>query len=384
MERRRTILLACAAIAGAAMLCGCSKTEGGMHLSGAIQFGMASRGGQTTKTVYGEKDATKDGKKYQPLNWAEGDVVTIASPQAVVQNDPNGGHASNYVISQITLATETDPQSKAKVVNEAANGLMWLDNIDTYDFYAIYPKQETGVITLTQNGAVEATIPATQNLTGTPTTKSESKTNEVTGQTLTVNYKVYAPDMKYAFMTGALKSFKPTSNTQTVPIVFNPAFTAFEFNVSSQDDPIELTKFEIVSSDGSDKLAGKFTMTAGGTDVSATGATSSVTADLSAADAIDDENGLNFTVFTVPVTNVQPLRIKFTSKDGETTKTSWLDLKYSNNAAAGDNAGKAVQFLAGHKYRIHMLKLPASQWKITIAAVLEDWIPAEEEIVIYI
>ena len=384
MERRRTILLACAAIAGAAMLCGCSKTEGGMHLSGAIQFGMASRGGQTTKTVYGDKDATKDGKTYQPLNWAEGDVVTIASPQAVVQNDPNGGHASNYVISQITLATETDPQSKAKVVNEAANGLMWLDNIDTYDFYAIYPKNETGVITLTQNGAVEATIPAAQDLTGTPTTKSESKTNEVTGQTLTVNYKVYAPDMKYAFMTGALKSFKPTSNTQTVPIVFNPAFTAFEFNVSSQDDPIELTKFEIVSSDGSDKLAGKFTMTAGGTDVSATGATSSVTADLSAADAIDDENGLNFTVFTVPVTNVQPLRIKFTSKDGETTKTSWLDLKYSNNEAAGVNAGKAVQFLAGHKYRIHMLKLPASQWKITIAAVLEDWIPAEEEIVIYI
>ena len=261
---------------------------------------------------------------------------------------------------------------------------MWLDNIDTYDFYAIYPKNETGVITLTQNGAVEATIPAAQDLTGTPTTKSESKTNEVTGQTLTVNYKVYAPDMKYAFMTGALKSFKPTSNTQTVPIVFNPAFTAFEFNVSSQDDPIELTKFEIVSSDGSDKLAGKFTMTAGGTDVSATGATSSVTADLSAADAIDATNGLNFTVFTVPVTNTQPLRIKFTSKDGETTKTSWLDLKYSNNAAAGDNAGKAVQFLAGHKYRIHMLKLPASQWKITIAAVLEDWIPAEEEIVIYI
>ena len=384
MERRRTILLACAAIAGAAMLCGCSKTEGGMHLSGAIQFGMASRGGQTTKTVYGDKDATKDGKTYQPLNWAEGDVVTIASPQAVVQNDPNGGHASNYVISQITLATETDPQSKAKVVNEAANGLMWLDNIDTYDFYAIYPKNETGVITLTQNGAVEATIPAAQDLTGTPTTKSESKTNEVTGQTLTVNYKVYAPDMKYAFMTGALKSFKPTSNTQTVPIVFNPAFTAFEFNVSSQDDPIELTQFEILSSDGSDKLAGTFTMTAGGTDVSATGATSSVKADLSAADAIDATNGLNFTVFTVPVTNTQPLRIKFTSKDGETTKTSWLDLKYSNNAAAGDNAGKAVQFLAGHKYRIHMLKLPASQWKITIAAVLEDWIPAEEEIVIYI
>ena len=366
MERRRTILLACAAIAGAAMLCGCSKTEGGMHLSGAIQFGMASRGGQTTKTVYGDKDATKDGKTYQPLNWAEGDVVTIASPQAVVQNDPNGGHASNYVISQITLATETDPQSKAKVVNEAANGLMWLDNIDTYDFYAIYPKNETGVITLTQNGAVEATIPAAQDLTGTPTTKSESKTNEVTGQTLTVNYKVYAPDMKYAFMTGALKSFKPTSNTQTVPIVFNPAFTAFEFNVSSQDDPIELTKFEIVSSDGSDKLAGKFTMTAGGTDVSATGATSSVTADLSAADAIDDENGLNFTVFTVPVTNTQPLRIKFRSASSSPPRTA------RPPRPAGLTSSTATTRLPGTTPA-----RPSSSWRVTsIASTCSSFLPA--------
>ena len=380
MEKHRTILLACTVIAGAAMLCGCSKTESGLHLSGEITFATASRGGQSTKTVYGA-DVEKDGKKYQALDWVEGDVVTIASPQAVVQNDPNAAHASNYVISQVTA---TGVPSTAKVVNEAANGLMWLDNIDTYDFYAIYPKNEAGVITLTPAGAVEATIPATQDLSGTPGSKSEAKTYESTGETLTVNYKVYNPNMKYAFMTAALKEFKPVSNTQTVPITFKPAFTAFEFNVSSQDDPIELTGFELLSSDGSDKLAGKFTMNADGTNISATGATSSVKADLSAADAIDDENGLTFTVFTVPVTNVQPLRIRFTSKDGETTKTSWLDLKYSNKEQAGDNAGKAVQFLAGHKYRIHMLKLPASQWKITITAVFEDWVPAEEEIVIYI
>ena len=392
MERRRTILLACAAIAGAAMLCGCSKTEGGMHLSGAIQFGMASRGGQTTKTVYGDKDATKDGKTYQPLNWAEGDVVTIASPQAVVQNDPNGGHASNYVISQITLATETDPQSKAKVVNEAANGLMYDEKYTgAYTFYGIYPKAEAGVISLTEAGAVSATIPASQTL-GATSTKSESKEYTVGEETttLTVNYTVYAPDMKYAFMTAA-ETLTPVNEQQTIPLTFNPAFTAFEFNVSSQDDPIDLTEFEILSPDG-DKLAGTFTMNADGSNISATGATSSVKVDLSATAAIDGTNGLTFTVFTVPVTNTNPLRIRFTSKDGEPeteggeqpTKTRYLDLKYSNNEAAGTNAGKAVQFLAGHKYRIHMLKLPASQWKITIAPEFDEWIQAEEEIVIYI
>ena len=72
MEKRRTILfLACAAIAGAALLCGCSKSEGGIRLSGPVQFGMVSRGGQTTKTVYGD-DVEKDGKKYQRLDWVAG------------------------------------------------------------------------------------------------------------------------------------------------------------------------------------------------------------------------------------------------------------------------------------------------------------------------
>ena len=102
--------------------------------------------------------------------------------------------------------------------------------------------------------------------------------------------------------------------------------------------------------------------------------------------------GLSLTVVTVPVTNQSPLRIRFSSKDGEPeteggevpTKTSYLDLKYSNDEAAGTNAGNPVRFLAGHKYRIHMLKLPSSQWKITIAPDFDEWIQAEEEIVIYI
>ena len=386
MEKRRTILLACAAIAGAALLCGCSKSEGGIRLSGPVQFGMVSRGGQTTKTVYGD-DVEKDGKKYQRLDWVAGDTITIASPQAIVQNDAsaNPAHAANYKISQVLDAVAGDPQRKAKVVNADANGLMYDEEYTgAYTFYGIYPKAEAGVISLTEAGAVTATIPASQSLVGQPEEKTDPKGDP------SITYTVYAPDMQYAFMTAA-ETLTPVNEQQTIPLTFNPAFTAFEFNVSSQDEPIDLTEFELLSPDG-DKLAGTFTMTAGANNVSATGATSSVKVDLSATAAINGTNGLTFTVFTVPVTNTNPLRIRFTSKDGEPeteggeqpTKTSYLDLKYSNNEAAGTNAGKAVQFLAGHKYRIHMLKLPSSQWKITIAPEFDEWIQAEEEIVIYI
>ena len=392
------LLMACAAIAGAALLESCSK-EGGISLNGPIQFGMVSRGTLTTKTVYGKDYLEGEGEDqkatYQSLDWVAGDLITIASPQAIVQNDAsaNPAHAADYRISTVlSTGTATDHQSKAKVVNADANGLMYDDSYKgSYDFYAIYPNHSEGRITLTEAGAVSATIPATQTLKS-GASKEESKKYTIDGETVTktIKYTVYDPDMQFAFMTAALKEFAPKDEQQTIPLTFTPAFTAFEFNVSSQDDEIELTKFEILSPDNSDKLAGTFNMTAGTLPTSAPNATSSVTVDMTKIDGtnpapkIDQTNGLTFTVFTVPVENTKPLRIKFTSKDGDATKTSYLDLKYSNNEAAGTNAGDPVKFLAGHKYRIHMLKLPSSQWKITIAPVFEEWVDANEEVVIYI
>ena len=400
MRHVKTFLLACAAIAGAAMLCGCSKTEGGISLSGEIQFGMASRGGQTTKTVYGDKDATKDGKTYQPLNWVAGDVITIASPQATVQNAAGEVHASNYVISSVTPATETNPQSTAKVQNEGANGLAWDEKNSTYDFYAIYPKafsEENASISLTKEGAVSAKIPEKQTNTASEKTK-KSKDESVT-------YKVYEPDMKYAFMTGALENFKPQSNTQTVPIVFNPAFTAFEFNVSSQDDPIEITEIQLVAQ-GSDVLSGSFSMNlknGGGLEtVQPSGAnTATLKTTTENQTEVDGETvtevtgvgvtateGASFTLFTLPKDNTQALKLRVTSKDGDATKTSYVMLTYAKEGTDLDaettHAAKApVVFKAGHKYRINMLKLPSSQWKITISVKLEPW-ETGEETVIYI
>ena len=373
MRKSRTILLACAAIACAALTTGCTKGRVFSHGGEAIRFTTASGGGYTTKTVYGD-DVETDGVKKQALNWVDGDVITIASPQAEVQNV--GGHASNYVIVSPTAGVP----SKGSVQNEGDNGLMWGDDADaTYDFYAVYPKMRDGLTLDPATGLVTAGIPAEQALTGTATTKTVGEGDDA------ITYKVYAPDMDYAYMTAATKGVTPSEDANAVSLTFNPAFTAFEFNVSSQDDEIELTQFQILSPEGSsDNLAGTFTMTAGSlTTASATSGTASVTVPMT--ETVTAAEGLTFTVFTLPLVNEDALRVRFTSKDGdEDTKTSWIDLKYSNSEAAGDNAGKALQFQAGHKYRINMLKLPSNQWKITIAAEFEEWVEAEDEVVIYI
>ena len=382
--RKATILLAGAAIACMAITSGCSKSPIGLG-GKAIQF-TASGSSQTTKTEYGDDSGSK-----QALDWKTGDVITVASPQAPVQNDNTGNlHASNYVVTVKT----TGVPSTGSVKNEGVNGLMWSDDdeIKAYDFYAVYPKAGNDISIVPASGLVTATIPASQPLNGTASDKIVGEGDAA------ITYKEYKPDMSFAFMTAATKSVTPTTEAASVKLTFDPAFTAFEFNVSSQDeDEIELTEFELLSpNDGesvkrNDKLAGQFTMTAGA-DVAtgvtaASSATQSIKVDMSGApQKIGEKTGLTFTVFALPVANKEPLRLRFTSKDGDNaSKTSWLDLKYSDDAEkAGTNAGKPLVFEAGHKYRINMLKLPSSQWKISIKPIFEDWVKAEDEVVIYI
>ncbi|MBQ6576462.1 MAG: hypothetical protein IJL91_01780 [Bacteroidales bacterium] len=380
--RKATILLAGAAIACMAIVSGCSKSPIGLG-GKAIQF-TASGSSQTTKTEYGDDSGSK-----QALNWKTGDVITVASPQAPVQNDNTGNlHASNYVVTVKT----TGVPSTGSVKNEGVNGLMWSDDdeIKAYDFYAIYPKAGNSISLVPATGLVTATIPASQPLNGTASDKVVGEGDAA------ITYKEYKPDMNFAFMTAATKGVTPTTVAASVKLTFDPAFTAFEFNVSSQDeDEIELTGFELSSpNDGenvkrNDKLAGQFTMTAGlfSSIAAASSATQSIKVDMSGApQKIDEKHGLTFTVFALPVANKEPLRLRFTSKDGDNaSKTSWLDLKYSDDEEkAGTNAGNPLVFEAGHKYRINMLKLPSSQWKITIVPMFDDWVPATEKVVIYI
>ena len=358
--KKATIFLACAVLLGSAILSGCNKISGP---GAAVRFSAVSKG-LFTKTSYGD-----DSNGKQALNWENGDVIQIASPTATVTSNSEKNYA-DYVVTR--TSTGVPSNGTISLNSNNANGLEWGD-ADSYTFYAIYPSTVSNSdITLTaSSGAVSAKIPATPTLT-----KSSSiKTVEVEDDdiTYTFNYTVYEMDMKYAYMTAAAED---VTNGNTVSLEFNPAFTAFEFNLSSDDEEFTVTKVELVG-DGTDResadddvmLAGTFTMTAGA-DVSSENAVTVGTATKSVSATIDNavmsvttdddgnktSTGISFTLFTLPKDNADYIYLKVTVSTGEVA-TLPLSTLNSNKVRV------PYVFKAGQKYRINLLKL-ASGWYI--------------------
>ena len=391
--RLTTLLWVCAAIVGAALLSGCSKSSFSHFGGKQIRFATVSGGSVSTKTAYGDD---KGGK--QALNWVSGDVITIASPQAEVQNV--GGHASNYVVT-LKENGEGVP-SYGTVANEGSNGLAWLDTDPEkgYDFFGIYPKTSNAISVVPSTGVVTATLPESQTNEASTETKSAGEGEDA------ITYTIYKPDMSLAFMSAAASGVK--SSDKTVSLEFFPAFTAFEFNVSSQGEEIEVLSIQLVAdaedaeeTEDKEGLSGTYTFDAGeltsenkaslttlnktatlnlATTTEATESTEATTTGVK----VTKTEGASFTLFTAPVANTKALTLKVKSKDGENaTKTDTVILKYGEKATE-HTPGDAVVFEAGHKYRINMLKLRSSKWRIIIKPEFKDWIVIEEGTMLYI
>ena len=84
----------------------------------------------------------------------------------------------------------------------------------------------------------------------------------VTADGTTYTYTVYPPDMDYAVMSASAKGFDKNSE-EDVSLLFKPAFTAFEFNLTSADEEITVTKVELAAAGTTDRLAGTYLFTAG-------------------------------------------------------------------------------------------------------------------------
>ena len=390
--RLTTLLWVCAAIAGAALLSGCSKSSFSHFGGNQVRFATVSGGSVSTKTAYGDD---KDGK--QALNWVSGDVITIASPQAEVQNV--GGHASNYVVT-LKENGEGVP-SYGTVANEGSNGLAWLDTDPEkgYDFFGIYPKTSNAISVVPSTGVVTATLPESQTNEASTETKSAGEGEDA------ITYTIYKPDMSLAFMSAAASEVSSSDNP--VQLVFYPSFTAFEFNVSSKDEDVEILSIQLVAddTDANIGLSGTYTFNAGelASENKASLTTLNKTATLNLATTTEATEsteatttgvtvtktaGASFTLFTAPVANTKALKLRVTSKDEKGTKTSWVMLTYATagkdlDAETTHSAGDPVIFEAGHKYRINMLKLDGNKWKyaIDLGGHVLPWIYSEESTV---
>lgn len=214
--------------------------------------------GKDTKTVYGDTtctDMNKD-KGWIEINWVNGDMISIASPEAV------GPETAHYKVVEGGSVDDPDTEkdenkdfhsshSVAELARLGDSGLQW-SGAERYNFYGIYPSIEYDsdkTITGTGETAVPSVYGATTSL---------SKDGIFTGTmpidqhyTLTGNSTsgyVASPDMRYAFMT-AHNTYDPESE-DPITMNFKSMVTALQFDIQPNTIDIKkdnITKMEIIS-----------------------------------------------------------------------------------------------------------------------------------------
>ena len=325
------------------LLVGCQK-EGKVNIGdGSVRFTAATA--PQTKTAYGDYD-NANAPTWQRIDWKAGDLIRIASDKATHRYEARNW--SDYVVT--ADGTADGRQSKANIENVpgdgTGNGLVW-DEAATTDhiFWAMYPATGTTESNLTA-GNLSMTIPDLQNP---------------------------AEEMQYAYMFARTTAGLPTTKYEkNVTLYFKPAFTAFEFHLTSLDDEIELVDFtlESAASNLSGTLVAKIT-----------GADTEADLNLGETPAISDgKNAITikfpagtkitkggdeqvFTLFALPQT-YNDLTLKFNIKVNGTPETRTFPLK---------NASGFIPFNAFNKHRITGLRMPGGMWRLTINGEVLPW-----------
>ena len=398
MKKTRIISVACI-LGSLILLAGCQKGLGN-YGGQPVRFGAKTSTSPMSKAAYsGEGTFTSGFRTWERINWESSDNVRIASNYAYVADGgdagiPIGVHYADY---SLTIdATQADPNKHAATLAPLAgntNGLVWDDNKESeYVFYAVYPcpfynsnitlgSGDNGMDAL---GVVKATLPSAQTLASSTTTRYVSSTGAVAdgqGKPFTAaqeggyTYNVYAPDKNIMFLTAATGKKAKYNSGEVVDLVFKPAFTTFEFHITTQDQGGLTIKKIALTAGAEEYLAGQYTSTAGTVSGAALTAASKVAANQTVSLSfgndgvgVTETTGVAVSLLTVPVANTKAITLKVTDGAGAVAS---LPLTYSGKVA-GHNAGDPYLFIPGTKYRVNLLKV-AGKWKISIAPDVDPW-----------
>ena len=312
-------------------LTGCQKGSVTENSDGAVRFS-GSTDAETRTAYSGVRDSEKE-----RIDWSADDKIMIWSDKASV---PEGRTTyfegnSNLAVYGLANIKVTDGKSVANITNETGNALHYPENDEACQFWAIYPAD--AVKKSPVNNAIPLTISADQTLA--------ANTN-----TTTADINDYVPDMTEAYMLAYASGAKESG--PAVDLVFKPAFTDFEFNITTKlDKPLTITAMKITSE--STPLSGDFTATFANNKWSF-----SNTDDVEmSVEATLPEGGLtiqsgametlSLNIFALPQ-NLKDLKVIFTTSEG--TKAMKLTIP-------GDKT-KMKEFAACKKHRINGLILP--------------------------
>ena len=233
MKRTATIMTLVLAIA-TMVFTGCDPTLG-FDGSRKVKFNVNSQSSVATKTTSG---AVQDG--YWIIDWASGDKIRIYSPDTGVvtgdggtttltPTDPSYELGYNYADYTIDRVSRTGHVSGATLKNVGDNGLSWLSNASA-TFYGAYPN-ETLICSNTDNRLRFAPV-----VPGVGTS----------GQTGSREFVTNLP----------LLAIQTVENGGDVTLDFYPAFSTYEFELSSFEDAMTVYSFEFSSGTTTDYVTG--------------------------------------------------------------------------------------------------------------------------------
>ena len=333
------------------MLQGCDTDLGGGRYSGSSITFSSATGNLNTKTQYGGREFIENG--YEAIQWVEGDVLRIYSPNVVSRYDYEHGtnsdrsrHWADYEISSVDNQGRT---SKAKLRNpEGENGLVWGSNdimSRRVKFFSVYPTpgnaEGAGLVDGT-SGKFACGIPDVQEF-------SEE------GNLKKFGYMVSKAEADFG---------------SNVELDFEPAFSAFCFTFTSERLDIKLNSFTLASD--SKRISGKYTIDMSGDRIAydfRNATSNSIKVDLEGRE-LTPNTKLTFTVLALPQ-DFNDLMISFEMKTEEvpTAFTKTLKLEKAD--------GTPVTFRAGQKYNITGVAVNADLWcfqSITLEGQADNWL----------
>lgn len=306
-----------------AALVSCTREEL-QETDSAIRFSVTATAGQAglppTRTSYGDLAASVSGLT-KTILWAEGDRVSLWSPDAVVMQSGAVTHpAASYSVGEQGVSPVT-----------GSTPLQW-GTADTHVFYGKYPDPTWASAAPHANDAFAAQDPASASfqcwLPSTVTITPSAGTN------------AYSEDMAYCYMT----AYASVPRNAAVDMVFKQAVSAFHITVPYDLSEHPISKLELSSA--SHRLNGAFTV-----DIAATSTFNVSEDDLTDADRkvslefsspleLSPSPTLEVTLFTCPV-EMNDLTLSLTTSTGMILKMPFL-------TAAGDS----LSFPAGKYFDI--------------------------------
>lgn len=352
-----------------------------------VRFSVATANPETKTHYTGQGTGTAGNLSWERISWDKDDPLLIWSDYAV-DRVGGGTHAANYVVGTPITVEEGGKQSWSILKDNADLGLIYDDthssSSDTYSFWSIYPATAATAApaggTGTDANKVSFLIPATQEKSGDAVEATINRT--VNNVSTTFKVDSLKPNMNQAVMLAAVEGAAYNSD---IELKYYPAFTAFEFELLTDEEEFTLSKVILTSNDdlagtvtaevkagtrndaGSNNYIGASTYNYASTAKSLTfnfpEGGIKLTPETTEGETTTPAKGVIFTVFALPQ-DIEGMTLEFFDADGNSFAKGTL--KYGGND---------ITFAAGKKHCIRGIYVK-NTWKfkyLTLDIKVLDW-----------